>query len=119
MAVIHQAGTIVHTNKPVPSRPGDGGSPKNRFVLLLSDLEDDGQPVLSLPITTLIRTDLTTITFHLPFNRKNKTGLTEPSVVICDWFFEVCCYDVAGHGGSIRDELLIQITDKISELFDT
>ncbi len=115
MAVI-PAGVIVHTNCSVPPRPGDGGNPKPRFVLLLDDLRDDGEPVIGLPITTLVRQDLAHISFGMPFNPKSKNCLTEYSVVICDWEFEVRWSDVRSRGTAIKNALLEQIVEKYVSL---
>jgi len=116
MAVLFPAGVVLWVNGVHP-RPGDAGAPKQRPVVLITDLCDDGEPALGVAVTTVIRPELSAISVRLPFVRARTGGLTQDGAAVCDWTQEVTAGMVAGRCDSIPNSHLNEIIDKVESLF--
>ena len=84
MAIVHRRGTIILASQ-VPD--ANGTNPKDRPVLLLIDFEDTHADAYGVAISTTFPHPPPPTSIPLPYQRQGncQTGLTSPSVAVCDW----------------------------------
>jgi hypothetical protein len=84
VAIVHPRGTIILASQ-VPDQ--NGVNPKDRPVLLLIDFEDTHADAYGVAISTAFPHPPPATSIVLPYQRQGncQTGLTSPSVAVCDW----------------------------------
>jgi hypothetical protein len=84
VAIVYHRGTIVLASQ-VPDQ--NGANPKDRPVVLLIDFEDTQDVACGLAITTTFPHPPPATQITLSYQRQGncQTGLTSPSVAVCDW----------------------------------
>jgi hypothetical protein len=84
VAIVYQRGTIIEARQ-VPDR--NGTNPKDRPVLLLIDFTDTDTDAYGVAISSTFPHPPPPTSIPLPYQRQGscQTGLTSPSVAVCDW----------------------------------
>jgi hypothetical protein len=84
VAIVYPRGTIILASQ-VPDQ--NGTNPKDRPVLLLVDFADTDANAYGLAISSTFPHPPPATSIPLPYQRQGncQTGLTTPSVAICDW----------------------------------
>ena len=84
MAIVYPRGVIVLAGQ-VPDR--NGANAKDRPVLLLVDFADTDADAYGVAITSTFPHPPPTTSIPLAYQRQGncQTGLTNPSVAVCDW----------------------------------
>jgi len=84
VAVVYHRGTILLASQ-VPDQ--NGTNPKDRPVVLLIDFEDTHADAYGLAVSTTFPHPPPATCIVLPYQRQGncQTGLTSPSVAVCDW----------------------------------
>ena len=100
MAILYQRGTIIEASQ-VPDQ--NGVNPKDRPVLLLVDFTDADTDAYGIAISTTFQPPLAATLIPLPYSAGQgicQTGLTAPSVAVCDWPVVVGKADILHRRGS-------------------
>ena len=84
MAIVHHRGAIILASQ-VPDQ--NGVNPKDRPVLLLIDFEDTHADAYGVAISHTFPHPPPATSIVLPYQRQGncQTGLSSPSVAVCDW----------------------------------
>lgn len=115
MAIVYSRGSIVLARQ-VPDQ--NGVNPKDRPVLLLVDFDDAHRDAYGVAISTTFPHPPPTTSVPLPYQRQGscQTGLTAPSVAVCDWPVVVGKVDVLGKIGSVPPLPLAAILAQLPKL---
>lgn len=108
MAILHPAGTILLAQD-VPDM--NGTNPKDRPVLLLADLLDTEPEGIGAAISSTFGYPLLPTQVLLPHQRQGRcqTGLSSPSVAVCDWPVVVGKLDILARLGTCPTSLLVTV----------
>jgi hypothetical protein len=84
VAVVYYRGTIVQASQ-VPDE--NGANPKDRPVLLLVDFLDTDADACGIAVSSTYPSPPPPASVPLPYQRQGncQTGLSSPSVAVCDW----------------------------------
>ena len=98
MATVYHRGAILWVSQ-VPDR--NGTNPKDRPVLLLIDFEDTDSDAFGVAISSTFPHPPPATSILLPYQRQGncQTGLTSPSVGVCDWPVVMGKADIIGKLG--------------------
>jgi hypothetical protein len=98
VAVVYQRGVIILARQ-VPDQ--NGANPKDRPVLLLLPFQDTDTDAYGVAITSTYTQSLPPTSILLPYQRQGncQTGLTSPSVAVCNWPVVVGKADIIGQQG--------------------
>jgi hypothetical protein len=84
VAIVYHRGVVILASQ-VPDQ--NGANPKDRPVLLLVDFQDTHADAYGIAITSTFPQPPPATMIPLPYQRQGncQTGLTSPSVAVCDW----------------------------------
>jgi mRNA-degrading endonuclease toxin of MazEF toxin-antitoxin module len=113
MAVVHPRGTIVLAAGVLDP---NGVNPKDRFLVLLRDLNEDDPTAFGVAITGTFPASLPGTSIRLPFHRQGRcaTGLTKPSVAECTWIVEVESSAILRRSGVAPPRELLAILEAVA-----
>jgi hypothetical protein len=99
VAVVHPRGVIIMASQ-VPDQ--NGTNAKDRHVLLLIDFHDTDMDAYGVAITGTFTPPLPPMRIPLPYQRQGncQTGLSKPSVAVCDWPVIVGKADIMSRAGT-------------------
>jgi hypothetical protein len=115
MALVYQRGTIIVASQ-VPDP--NGVNRKDRPVLLLLPFDDTDSDAYGIAISSTYPHPPPTTSILLPYQRQGncKTGLTSPSVAVCDWPVVVGKADILGKSGFCPSIQLAAVLAQMAKL---
>ena len=93
--------------------PGDLGKPRPGLVIQISLLEELTSSIVVLPLTSTIRP---TPLFRVTVMPSSQNGLLLPSQVMVDRITNVNRTKIGGVIGTIEDDVLFQVTQRLASL---
>jgi hypothetical protein len=118
VAIVYHRGTVIVASQ-VPDQ--NGANPKDRPVVLLIDFEDTHANAYGLAISTTFPHPPPATQIVLPYQRQGncQTGLTSPSVAVCDWPVVVGKADILRRIGTCPTVALAAILAQLPKIQPT
>ena len=118
MAIVYPRGVILWASQ-IPDQ--NGTNAKDRPVLLLVDFADTDSDAYGVAITSTFPHPPPATSIPLAFQRQGicQTGLTSPSVAVCDWPVVVGKADILGKIGTTPPLLLAAVLAQLPKLQPT
>src|SRR5947209_10996395 len=116
MAIVYPRGTILLVRQ-VPDQ--NGTNPKDRPVLLLVEFADTDTDAYGIAISSTFPSPPPATSIPLPYQRQGncQTGLSLPSVAVCDWPVIVGKADILGKIGTCPPIPLAAVLAQIKQIW--
>ena len=114
MALLYQRGTILCISQVLDPNKAN---PKDRYVVLLVDLDSEDPLLFGAAITGSFTFPLPATSIRLPFRKGGntcRTGLTKDCIADCTWIVQATPADILGRIGFTPAKELLAVMQQVS-----